>query len=343
MIRQAQQLHNLLTANHVVVAPIIQNPVIRQGDTSPKVPTDPHYGSSGGRLVEPGGATIHQVRLRLYHHQDGARVAYRETGTGPALVLLHSLGLSHREWEPVVAPLSRRFRVVLPDLPLHGDSEDRPRHPYSPDWLADVIAGFCREVARAAAASSAGHDLGAELAAAGGQHRPPGAGAAGADAQPAAPPRRVRRPSAPRGGRRAAWPRCPGLDRVLAHGAKLVFRPALGRAAVGPAQPGGARPHPPRVRRRRRQRQPRPLVGEVRAALAGRGRSASCSTPTPQMRRCRCCCCGPTRIRPIRSTAAAEALDLLPDAQLRTLPGTGFLIAYDDPVAVARELIAFCG
>ena len=63
-------------------------------------------------------------------------MAYRESGTGPALVLLHSLGLSHREWEPVVDPLSARFRVVLPDLPLHGDSEDRPRHPYSPDWLA---------------------------------------------------------------------------------------------------------------------------------------------------------------------------------------------------------------
>jgi pimeloyl-ACP methyl ester carboxylesterase len=41
--------------------------------------------------------------------------------------------------------------------------------------------------------------------------------------------------------------------------------------------------------------------------------------------------------------AAQEALDLLPDAQLRTLPQTGFLMAYDDPVAVARELIAFCG
>jgi pimeloyl-ACP methyl ester carboxylesterase len=39
----------------------------------------------------------------------------------------------------------------------------------------------------------------------------------------------------------------------------------------------------------------------------------------------------------------AEALDLLPDAQLRTVPHAGFLIAYDDPVAVARELISFCG
>ncbi|MGH2909377.1 MAG: alpha/beta fold hydrolase, partial [Solirubrobacteraceae bacterium] len=41
--------------------------------------------------------------------------------------------------------------------------------------------------------------------------------------------------------------------------------------------------------------------------------------------------------------AAREALDLLPHGQLRTLPGAGFLIAYDDPVGVARELIAFCG
>jgi len=39
---------------------------------------------------------------------------------------------------------------------------------------------------------------------------------------------------------------------------------------------------------------------------------------------------------------AHEALDLIPGAQLRTLPGAGFLVAYDDPVALARELIAFC-
>jgi pimeloyl-ACP methyl ester carboxylesterase len=40
---------------------------------------------------------------------------------------------------------------------------------------------------------------------------------------------------------------------------------------------------------------------------------------------------------------AEEALDLLPDGQLRVLPRTGFLIAYDDPIGVARELVAFCG
>ena len=86
------------------------------------------------------------MKLRLYHHHDGARVAYREAGTGPPLALLHSKLLSHREWEPLVEELSDRFRLVLPDLPLHGDSEDRPRHPYTPAWLAEVMAGFCRDV-----------------------------------------------------------------------------------------------------------------------------------------------------------------------------------------------------
>ena len=85
------------------------------------------------------------MKLRLYHHPDGARVAYREAGTGPPLALLHSAGLSHREFEPIVDELSDRFRLVLPDLPLHGDSEDRPRHPYSPEWLAEVMGGFVRD------------------------------------------------------------------------------------------------------------------------------------------------------------------------------------------------------
>jgi pimeloyl-ACP methyl ester carboxylesterase len=40
---------------------------------------------------------------------------------------------------------------------------------------------------------------------------------------------------------------------------------------------------------------------------------------------------------------AEEVLPLLPDGQLRVLDGTGFLVAYDDPVALARELMAFCG
>ncbi len=40
---------------------------------------------------------------------------------------------------------------------------------------------------------------------------------------------------------------------------------------------------------------------------------------------------------------AEEALELLPAGQLRVLDSTGFLMAYDDPVSLAREISAFCG
>src|SRR5271163_4940618 len=102
------------------------------------------------------------MRLRLYHHRDGARVAYRELGTGRPLALLHSAFLSHKEWEPAVEQLADRFRVVLPDLPLHGDSEDRWRHPYTLDWFADVLGGFAAEVL-GPRPLLAGHAAGAEI------------------------------------------------------------------------------------------------------------------------------------------------------------------------------------
>ena len=102
------------------------------------------------------------MRLRLYHHTDGARVAYWEVGTGSALCLVHSALLTHLEFDPAVRELAGRYRLILPDLPLHGDSEDRPRHPYTLDWFAEVMAGFANEVL-GPSALIAGHDAGAEI------------------------------------------------------------------------------------------------------------------------------------------------------------------------------------
>jgi len=279
------------------------------------------------------------MRLRLYHHQDGARVAYRETGTGPALVLLHSLGLSHREWEPVVDPLSARFRVVLPDLPLHGDSEDRPRHPYSPEWMADVISGFCLE-AGGPRCMVAGHDLGAELAL-----LAVTTGRLDVARLVLMPNRLHRRDEF--GAQRAAWRTAcrfaalPGLDRMLAHGAKVVFRPTVGeRLTVQNNQAA------------------RDLIRHAFADVGGNGNRARSwakfARRWPVEAQSQLLDAYPYMHMPVLLLwaeddaahpleAATEALDLLPNAQLRTLGDAGFLVAYDDPVGVARELISFCG
>jgi pimeloyl-ACP methyl ester carboxylesterase len=279
------------------------------------------------------------MKLRLYHHHDGARIAYRETGTGPALVLLHSLGLSHREWEPVVAPLSARFRLVLPDLPLHGDSEDRPRHPYTPDWLTDVIAGFCRDVV-GPRPLLAGHDIGGELLL-----RTVSAGRLEPGRLVLMPNRLHRRDT--HGGKRAAWrlacrtAALPGLDRLLAHGAKVVFRPSVGERLSAQHNPAA-----------------RDLMRHAFADVGGNGNRARSwakfARRWPVEAQRQLLDAYPLIQAPVLLLWAEEdplhpvewaqeALDLLPDGQLRTVPGTGFLMAYDDPVAVARELIWFCG
>lgn len=279
------------------------------------------------------------MRLRLHHHPDGARIAYRETGTGPVLVLLHSLGLSHREWEPIVGPLSARLRVILPDLPLHGDSEDRPRHPYSPEWLTEVIAGFCREVG-GERCLIAGHDLGADLAL-----RAVAAGALHPQRLVVMDSRLHRRDQfwAARAGWRAACrlAALPGFDRMLAHGVKLAVRPSVGERLSVQRNPAA-----------------RDLIRHAFADVGGnanRARSwAKFARRWPVAAQSDLLDAYARMTMPVLLLwaeedpahpleAAREALDLLPHGQLRTLPGTGFLIAYDDPVAVARELIAFCG
>jgi pimeloyl-ACP methyl ester carboxylesterase len=279
------------------------------------------------------------MRLRLYHHHDGARVAYRELGAGPPLALLHSALLSHMEWEPAAGQLADRFRVVLPDLPLHGDSEDRPRHPYTLDWFAEVLAGFAAEVL-GSRPLIAGHDVGAEVllqAVLTGRMQP---------ARLVLMPNRLHtRP--PRRALRGAWrltaraAAVPGLDRLLGYGTRVVFTPERGMRLSARANPAAA-----------------DLVRHAFADVPGNpslARSwAKCARVWPRgaqahllelYRRLEM----PVLLLwadrdPLYPLAGAEeALALLPHGQLRVLESTGFLMAYDDPVGFARELSAFCG
>jgi pimeloyl-ACP methyl ester carboxylesterase len=262
------------------------------------------------------------MKLRLYHHTDGARVAYREAGTGPALALLHSAMLTHREFEPLVEELSDRLRLVLPDLPLHGDSEDRPRHPYTLDWLAEVMAAFCVETAGASPLVG-GHDLGAEIllrAVEVGQLAP---------AKLVLMPNALHRPAA-----------VPGLDRMLSRGAQRAFAPELGMKLTARGNPAArdlVRHAFADVGGNRNLARSWALFArdwEIRARRELLDAYAQITAPTLLL------WADQDPLHPLQ--AAEEALDLLPDAQLRVLSGTGFLIAYDDPVGVGRELVAFC-
>lgn len=54
---------------------------------------------------------------------DAADIFYETRGNGPPVVLLHPFPSHHEFWHPVAAALESRYRLILPDLRGHGDSE----------------------------------------------------------------------------------------------------------------------------------------------------------------------------------------------------------------------------
>jgi pimeloyl-ACP methyl ester carboxylesterase len=88
-----------------------------------------------GRSVRP--ADLQQVEVEA----EGLHLSTYVVGQGPTVLLLHGLGASKISWLPVLPELSRSYRLVVPDLPGHGES-DKPRGDYSMRRYAHVVRVF---------------------------------------------------------------------------------------------------------------------------------------------------------------------------------------------------------
>jgi 3-oxoadipate enol-lactonase len=63
-------------------------------------------------------------RMFSRHIRSGdAEIVYRALGDGPPVVLLHPFPVNHEFWLPVAEALAFRYRVILPDLRGHGESD----------------------------------------------------------------------------------------------------------------------------------------------------------------------------------------------------------------------------
>jgi pimeloyl-ACP methyl ester carboxylesterase len=54
---------------------------------------------------------------------DDAEIVYRTLGEGTPVILLHPFPANHEFWLPVAEALSTRYRLILPDMRGHGDSD----------------------------------------------------------------------------------------------------------------------------------------------------------------------------------------------------------------------------
>jgi 3-oxoadipate enol-lactonase len=69
-------------------------------------------------------------------------LAFDDSGSGPAVVLIHGFPLSRRMWHPQIMALTAAgFRVITPDLRGFGESS-APDGPYSMELFADDLAAL---------------------------------------------------------------------------------------------------------------------------------------------------------------------------------------------------------
>jgi pimeloyl-ACP methyl ester carboxylesterase len=92
----------------------------------------------------------------------GHRVAYRQAGNGPVIVLVHGITSSSETWEYVMPALARRFTVLAPDLMGHGMSA-KPRGDYSLGAYASGVRDLLVTLGHEKA-TFVGHSLGGGIA-----------------------------------------------------------------------------------------------------------------------------------------------------------------------------------
>lgn len=69
---------------------------------------------------------------------NGINLAYEDRGSGDAVVLLHGFCGSSQYWKHVSPVLSENYRVIVPDLRGHGES-DATESTYTMEMMADDI------------------------------------------------------------------------------------------------------------------------------------------------------------------------------------------------------------
>jgi len=87
----------------------------------------------------------------------------QETGTGPAVLLLHGAGASTHSWRALIPALAAHHRVVALDLPGQGFTRMGTKSRSGLDAMARDIAALCRAQGIAPTAI-VGHSAGAALA-----------------------------------------------------------------------------------------------------------------------------------------------------------------------------------
>jgi len=120
------------------------------------------YGLSDGRWLETDWASeIRQIEVES--DLGRSQVEYVSVGDGPAIVLVHGLAGTWRNWLENIPRLSDRHRVVAIDLPGFGASP-MPPEPITMPGYGSVVTSLVSELGLAEDTVLVGHSMGGVVA-----------------------------------------------------------------------------------------------------------------------------------------------------------------------------------
>ena len=80
----------------------------------------------------------------MYTTIKGLKINYREAGKGDLVCLLHGWGADSSLYENIMNVIAARYKVVAPDFPGFGGSEEPPAA-WSVDDYADFVVEFLHQ------------------------------------------------------------------------------------------------------------------------------------------------------------------------------------------------------
>src|SRR5713101_6663238 len=162
--RDATLQHTAWNSSHSCVKYAVRNPVPRPGGTMRKnlrlTPILLLALFAAPCFAQAPAAQPEEKTIAVF----GQTIKYWDVGSGPVVVLVHGLGSAKDlDWGRVVAPLSQKYRLLVPDQIGFGHS-DKPLLDYKIQTYVDFLNEFLREL-KIEKASLVGESLGGWISA----------------------------------------------------------------------------------------------------------------------------------------------------------------------------------
>ena len=89
--------------------------------------------------------TIEQSSKKIFIKSQDTKICWRSWGEGKPIIFLHGGYGSWAHWIKQAIPFSKKYNVLIPDMPGFGESDDLPL-PHTPEKIASNIADTLQEL-----------------------------------------------------------------------------------------------------------------------------------------------------------------------------------------------------